>query len=64
MEPSFIMKPLTSYLVYPYERLDDDSVLCLVTQPIVEHEWLETTRDRALSIDGGPMWFTDFTFRM
>jgi hypothetical protein len=22
----------------------------------VEDEWLESTRNRALSIDGGPMW--------
>jgi hypothetical protein len=22
----------------------------------VEVEWLKSTRDRALSIDGGPMW--------
>jgi hypothetical protein len=24
----------------------------------VEVEWLESARDRALSIDGGPMWFS------
>jgi hypothetical protein len=24
---------------------------------MVEVEWLESTRDRALSIDGGPIWF-------
>jgi hypothetical protein len=24
----------------------------------VEEEWLESARDRALSIDGGPMWFS------
>jgi hypothetical protein len=24
----------------------------------VENEWLESTRDRALSVDGGPMWFS------
>jgi hypothetical protein len=23
---------------------------------LVEDEWLESARDRALSIDGGPMW--------
>jgi hypothetical protein len=25
---------------------------------------LETARNRDLSIDGGPMWFTTFTFEM
>jgi hypothetical protein len=24
----------------------------------VEDKWLESARDRALSIDGGPMWFS------
>jgi hypothetical protein len=24
----------------------------------VQVEWLESTRDRALSIDGDPMWFS------
>jgi hypothetical protein len=24
----------------------------------IEVEWLESARDRALSIDGGPMWFS------
>jgi hypothetical protein len=24
----------------------------------VEVEWLESARDRTLSIDGGPMWFS------
>jgi hypothetical protein len=24
----------------------------------VEVEWLESAHDRALSIDGGPMWFS------
>jgi hypothetical protein len=24
----------------------------------VEDEWLKSTRDRALSINGGPMWFS------
>jgi hypothetical protein len=28
----------------------------------VEDEWLETARDRALSTDGGPMWFMTFAF--
>jgi hypothetical protein len=30
MELSCIMKPLTSYLAYPYERIDVDSVLRLI----------------------------------
>jgi len=30
----------------------------------VEDEWSETTRDRALSSDGGPMWFMVFAFEM
>jgi hypothetical protein len=25
---------------------------------LVEDEWSETAHDRALSIDGGPMWFS------
>jgi hypothetical protein len=25
---------------------------------LVEDEWLESARDRALSIDGGPTWFS------
>jgi hypothetical protein len=25
---------------------------------LVEDEWLESARDRALSIDGGAMWFS------
>jgi hypothetical protein len=30
----------------------------------VENEWSETACNRALSLDGGPMWFTTFSFRM
>jgi hypothetical protein len=30
----------------------------------VEDEWLQDPHDRALSIDGGPMWFIVFAFRM
>jgi hypothetical protein len=26
---------------------------------LVEDEWLESAHDRALSIDGGPMWFNN-----
>jgi hypothetical protein len=33
-------------------------MLCLVVCRLsVEHEWSETTRDRALSFDGGSVWF-------
>jgi hypothetical protein len=35
--------------------------LCRVS---VEDEWSETARDRALSPNGGPMWFMAFTFEM
>jgi hypothetical protein len=51
------MDPLQKYLVYPYERIDNDSTLCLVCRLLVEDEWLKAARDRALSIDGGHMWF-------
>jgi hypothetical protein len=47
--------PLQEYLVYPYERIVIDSMLCLVGRLSVEDEWPEAARDRALSIDGGPM---------
>jgi hypothetical protein len=30
----------------------------------VEGEWSITAHDRALSIDGGPMWIMVFTFRI
>jgi hypothetical protein len=36
----------------------NDSKLCLVGRLSVEDEWLESTRDRALYIDGGPIWFS------
>ena len=49
--------PLQEYLVYPYERIVNDSMLCLVCRLSVEDEWSKAARDRALSIDGGPMWF-------
>ena len=32
-------------------------MLCLVCRLSVEDEWSKANRDRALSIDGGPMWF-------
>jgi hypothetical protein len=32
-------------------------MLCLVYWLSVEVEWLESAHNRALSIDGGPMWF-------
>jgi hypothetical protein len=36
----------------------NDSMLCLVCRLSVEDEWLESARDRALSIDEAPMWFS------
>jgi hypothetical protein len=33
-------------------------MLCLVVYAMLEVEWLSSTRNRALSIDGGPMWFS------
>jgi hypothetical protein len=49
--------PLQEYLVYPYERKVNDSMLCLVCRLSVKNEWSKAARDRALSINGGPMWF-------
>ena len=49
--------PFQEYLVYPYERIVNDSILCLVCRLSIEDEWLKAARDRAHSIDGGPMWF-------
>ena len=49
--------PLQEYLIYPYERIVDDSMLCLVCRLSVEDEWSKTAHDRALSSDGGSMWF-------
>jgi hypothetical protein len=34
MKPSYIMTPLHEYLVYPYEKIDSDSMLCLVVYAI------------------------------
>ena len=49
--------PFQEYLVYPYERIVNGSMLCLVDRVSVEDGWSETTRDRALSSDEGPMWY-------
>jgi hypothetical protein len=57
MEPSCIMTPLQGYLVYPNERVVNDSMLRLVCRLSVENEWSKAARDRAPSRDGGSLWF-------
>jgi hypothetical protein len=37
-------------------------MLCLVGRISVEDEWSKTTHDRALSSDGGPMWYKLLVF--
>jgi hypothetical protein len=54
--------PLQEYLVYPYERIVNDSMLCLVCSISVEDEWSKITRDMTLSSDGGPMLYKYFAF--
>jgi hypothetical protein len=50
--------PLLNQFVYPYER--NITIVCYAQwcRLSVEDEWLESTHDRALYIDGGPMWFS------
>jgi hypothetical protein len=55
--------PLKECLVYPYERIVNDTMLCLVCRISVEDEWSKTTRDRALSSNGHPMWYKSFAFK-
>jgi hypothetical protein len=57
MEPSCIMASLQGYLVYPNERIVNDSMLYLVCRLLVEDQWLKATCDRVPSRDGGYMWF-------
>jgi hypothetical protein len=57
MEPSCITTPLQEYLVYPNERIVNDSMLCLLFMLSVEDEWSKADCDRAPSHDGGSIWF-------
>jgi hypothetical protein len=38
-------------------------MLCLVDRISIEDEWSKTTRDKALSFDGGPMWYKLLAFK-
>jgi hypothetical protein len=49
---------ILNHFVYPYKR--KIMIVCYASwcRLSVEDEWLESAHDRALSIDGGPMWFS------
>jgi hypothetical protein len=51
------MDTLTSYLVYPFERIVNDSMLCLVCRLSLEDEWSKAARNRVPSHDDSSMWF-------
>jgi hypothetical protein len=56
--PSWLTTPLLNHFVYPYER--NKMIVCYASscRLSVEDEWLKSARDRALPIDGGPIWFS------
>jgi hypothetical protein len=51
--------PLLDHFVYPYEI--NITIVCyaLLCRLLVEDEWLKSAHDRVLSIDGGPIWFSE-----
>jgi hypothetical protein len=56
--PSCTKNTLTKPLCLHLWKKDNDSMLRLVVLATVEVEWLESAHDKALSIDGGSMWFS------
>jgi hypothetical protein len=56
--PSCTKNILLNHFVYPYERKTTIVCYAQLYRQMVEVEWLESARDTALSIDGGPMWFS------
>jgi hypothetical protein len=56
--PSCTKNTLTKPLCLPYEINITIVFYAQLCRLSVEDEWLESARDRALSIDRGPIWFS------